>query len=80
MFLSGGQSEVEATAHLNAMNANHGPNPWKLSFSYGRALQDGALKGWRGEAGNRDAAQHSLQRRALLNSAAALGTYSGEAA
>ena len=80
VFLSGGQSEVEATAHLNAMNANHGPNPWKLSFSYGRALQDGALKGWRGEAGNRDAAQHSLQRRALLNSAAALGTYSGEAA
>jgi fructose-bisphosphate aldolase class I len=80
VFLSGGQSEVEATAHLNAMNANHGPNPWKLSFSYGRALQDGALKGWRGEAGNTGAAQGVLQRRALLNSAAALGTYSGEAA
>ena len=80
VFLSGGQTEVEATAHLNAMNANYGPNPWKLSFSYGRALQDGALKGWRGEAGNTGAAQSTLQRRALLNSAAALGAYSGEAA
>ncbi len=50
MFLSGGQSEADATAHLNAMNAQFRPLPWKLSYSYGRALQDSALKTWAGKA------------------------------
>jgi len=80
VFLSGGQSEQVATAHLNAMNANSGPQPWALSFSYGRALQDGALKGWKGSADNTQAAQQSLATRARLNSAAAKGEYTGEAA
>ncbi len=80
VFLSGGQSEQEATAHLNAMNANSGPQPWALSFSYGRALQDGALKSWKGSADNTQAAQTSLATRAKLNSAAAKGAYTGEAA
>ena len=56
VFLSGGQSDEDATAHLNAMNAR-GPHPWQLSFSYGRALQAPALKAWRGDAANVDAAQ-----------------------
>jgi fructose-bisphosphate aldolase class I len=80
VFLSGGQSEQIATAHLNAMNAKFGPHPWTLSFSYGRALQDGALKSWRGSSDNTAAAQNALATRARLNSAAAKGTYTGEAA
>jgi fructose-bisphosphate aldolase class I len=80
VFLSGGQSSEVATAHLNAMNAKFAPHPWKLSFSYGRALQDKALKAWRGEPGNVEAAQQLLLHRARLNSAAARGTYLGEAA
>ena len=80
VFLSGGQSEQVATAHLNAMNAKFGPHPWTLSFSYGRALQDGALKSWRGSADNTAAAQNALATRAKLNSAAAKGAYTGEAA
>jgi len=80
VFLSGGQSEQVATAHLNAMNAKFGPHPWTLSFSYGRALQDGALKSWRGSADNTTAAQNALATRAKLNSAAAKGAYTGEAA
>ncbi len=80
VFLSGGQSEQIATAHLNAMNAKFGPHPWTLSFSYGRALQDGALKSWRGSPDNTAAAQNALATRARLNSAAAKGTYTGEAA
>ena len=79
-FLSGGQSEVEATVNLNAMNAKFGPNPWKLSFSYGRALQASALHAWSGKAENESAARDALLERARLNSAAAGGTYSGEAA
>ena len=52
VFLSGGQTDEDATAHLNAMNAR-GPHPWQLSFSYGRALQAPALKAWGGQAGER---------------------------
>ncbi len=80
VFLSGGQSREAATAHLNAMNAGHGPHPWKLSFSYGRALQDLALELWKGSNDNADTAQEALFTRAKLNSAASQGTYSGEAA
>jgi len=77
-FLSGGQSEVEATVNLNAMNAKFGPNPWKLSFSYGRALQASALKAWGGKAENEAAARAALLQRARLNSQACAGTYTGE--
>jgi fructose-bisphosphate aldolase class I len=80
MFLSGGQSEVDATAHLNIMNAEYGPNPWKLSFSYGRALQESALKAWKGETANEPAGQAAFLNRAKLNAQACAGTYSGEAA
>jgi len=75
MFLSGGQSEEEATAHLNAMIANAGPTPWKLTYSYARALQQSCLKTWHGEAGNVNAAQEVLLERARANSAASAGTY-----
>jgi fructose-bisphosphate aldolase, class I len=78
VFLSGGQSSEEATVHLNAMNRDFGPHPWKLSFSYGRALQNRALKAWRGAAENAEAAQQLLLRRARLNSDAARGVYAGE--
>ena len=74
VFLSGGQSPELATAHLNAMNAL-GPLPWKLSFSYGRALQAPALNAWRGKPENLREAQRLFLQRAQLNSAAAQGTY-----
>ena len=80
VFLSGGQSSERATAHLNAMNARFGPHPWTLSFSYGRALQDQALKAWAGSPENVVAAQQRLLRRATLNSEACNGAYTGEAA
>jgi len=73
-FLSGGQSEEEATAHLNAMN-KLGPLPWELSFSYGRALQASALQAWRGKADNVPAAQAALAHRAKMNSLARSGDY-----
>lgn len=73
-FLSGGQSAVRATEHLNAMNAL-GNAPWRLSFSYGRALQEPALTAWAGEAANGAAAQRQLALRARLNGAATLGEY-----
>ncbi|MDO8514822.1 MAG: class I fructose-bisphosphate aldolase [bacterium] len=76
-FLSGGQSEVEATENLNAIN-KRGPHPWKLSFSYGRALQDSALKKWKGSKENAPAAQKILLHRAKMNSLATLGKYSSE--
>jgi fructose-bisphosphate aldolase class I len=76
VFLSGGQTPVEATAHLNAMNAMASTLPWKLSFSYSRALQEPALKTWSGDAANGKAAQAALHHRAQLNSAASLGRYS----
>jgi fructose-bisphosphate aldolase class I len=75
VFLSGGQTPVEATAHLNAMNAMAGTLPWKLSFSYSRALQEPALKAWNGDAANGPAARAALHHRASLNSAASLGRY-----
>lgn len=74
VFLSGGQSDEDATAHLNAMNAS-GPHPWELSFSYGRALQGQALKAWDGEWENAEAAQQAYHHRAKLNSAARAGAY-----
>jgi len=75
VFLSGGQSPEEATAHLNAMNAMR-THPWELSFSYGRALQAPALDAWAGKAGNVPAAQKAYYHRAKLNGAARSGTYS----
>jgi fructose-bisphosphate aldolase, class I len=77
VFLSGGQSDEDATAHLNAMNAR-GPHPWELSFSYGRALQAPALKAWRGESGNVEAGQKAFYRRAKFNGAARSGSYAPE--
>jgi fructose-bisphosphate aldolase class I len=77
VFLSGGQSDEDATANLNAMNAL-APHPWELSFSYGRALQAPALKAWRGEAGNVEEAQKAFYRRAKFNGAARFGTYAPE--
>lgn len=73
-FLSGGQSPAEATVHLDAMN-RLGPQPWPLSFSYGRALQDPVLQAWKGQAGNARSAQDALLERARLNSAAREGRY-----
>ena len=75
VFLSGGQTEVEATAHLNAMN-NLGDLPWPLSFSYGRALQHGALTEWAADPkGNRASAQKILHHRARMNGLAAMGEW-----
>ena len=74
-FLSGGQSDEVATAHLDAMN-KLGTNPWPLSFSYGRALQQASLKAWRGAVANVPAAQAALAHRGRMNSLAALGKYS----
>src|SRR5213075_3285068 len=74
VFLSGGQSDEDATAHLNAMNAR-GPHPWQLSFSYGRALQAPALKVWGGKEENVEAAQRAYYHRAKMNSAARTGMY-----
>ncbi|KAF6136434.1 hypothetical protein GIB67_028653 [Kingdonia uniflora] len=76
MFLSGGQSEVEATLNLNAMNQS--PNPWHVSFSYARALQNTCLKTWGGRPENVSAAQEALLIRAKANSLAQLGKYTGE--
>ena len=60
VFLSGGQRDVVATRHLDAIHRAGGPKPWKLSFSYGRALQDAAMAAWRGKPENRDAAQRAF--------------------
>ena len=73
-FLSGGQTPAEATAHLDAIN-RLGPQPWALSFSYGRALQDPALQAWKGQAAHARQAQDALLKRARLNSAAREGRY-----
>jgi fructose-bisphosphate aldolase class I len=73
-FLSGGQSDVDATAHLDAMNKIGGFN-WKLSFSYGRALQQPALKAWMGKAENATLAQQALSHRALMNKLASEGKW-----
>ena len=73
-FLSGGQSDIDATAHLDAMN-KIGGFPWKLSFSYGRALQQAALKAWMGKDENMNNAQAAFSHRALMNKNAALGKW-----
>jgi fructose-bisphosphate aldolase class I len=74
VFLSGGMSDEDATARLNAMN-QRGPHPWELSFSYGRALQAPALKAWGGDPENVEAAQQAYYRRAKFNGAARTGSY-----
>ncbi|HET9107869.1 MAG TPA: class I fructose-bisphosphate aldolase [Steroidobacteraceae bacterium] len=76
-FLSGGQSSTEATHHLSLMN-RMGPLPWSLTFSYGRALQDTALKAWGGAAASFAAGQKEFARRARLNGLASTGRYSPE--
>ncbi|MDQ3875902.1 MAG: fructose-bisphosphate aldolase class I [Actinomycetota bacterium] len=77
VFLSGGQSDEDATARLNAMNALE-PHPWQLSFSYGRALQAPALKAWGGDAVSIDAGQRAFYHRAKMNGAARSGLYAPE--
>ena len=77
VFLSGGQSPVRATEHLNAMN-RLGEQPWKLGFSYARALQEPVMQAWRGDRANVQAAQKALYQRAKLNSEAMLGRYSSD--
>jgi fructose-bisphosphate aldolase class I len=77
VFLSGGQSDESATAHLNAMNAMKGL-PWPLTFSYSRALQNPALKAWKGQAGNVAAAQKAFHHRAHMNGLAAQGKWRAE--
>jgi fructose-bisphosphate aldolase, class I len=77
VFLSGGQSDEDATAHLNAMNSM-GPHPWQLSFSYGRALQAPALKAWGGDPANVEAGQRAFYHRAKMNGAARSGLYAPE--
>jgi fructose-bisphosphate aldolase class I len=74
-FLSGGQSDLDATAHLDAMN-RIGGLPWALTFSYGRALQAAPQKAWSGKAENVGAGQKAFAHRALMNSQAALGKWS----
>lgn len=74
VFLSGGQSDVEATENLNAMNAM-GAHPWEVSFSYGRALQAPVLKAWQGQEANAQAAQRALQHRCRMNGLARDGKY-----
>ncbi len=76
-FLSGGQSDYDATAHLNAMNAGF-ETPWQLSYSYGRALQAAPLKAWSGKAENVPAAQAAFTHRARMNGLAATGQWSDE--
>jgi fructose-bisphosphate aldolase class I len=75
VFLSGGQSAEDATDHLNAMNAM-GPQPWEVSFSYGRALQAPVLAAWQGQEDNLAAAQTALMNRCHLNGLARAGKYS----
>jgi fructose-bisphosphate aldolase, class I len=75
VFLSGGQSPALATQHLNAINRQLPAAPWKLSFSFGRALQDEALAAWKGRPENVEAAQHAFVHRARCCSAAARGEY-----
>lgn len=78
-FLSGGQSNELSSAHLNTMNAKYGTQcPWRVTFSYARAIQQPALDHWRGDDANIPAAQQLLYHRAKLNGAASLGQYSVE--
>jgi fructose-bisphosphate aldolase class I len=75
VFLSGGQDDIRATEHLQALS-RFAPAPWELSFSFGRALQDQALRIWRGKAANIAAARQALYDRARCNAAARKGVYS----
>jgi fructose-bisphosphate aldolase class I len=78
VFLSGGQSEEDATIHLNAINQVEGAKPWALSFSFGRALQASVLKAWAGSKANVPAAQQEFLKRAKANGLATLGQYKGD--
>jgi fructose-bisphosphate aldolase class I len=78
VFLSGGQTDRVATAHLNAINRLSGPKPWKISFSYGRALQDAALEAWHGQDENVKAGQQAFYHRARCNGAATRGEYTDQ--
>jgi len=78
VFLSGGQEDREATVHLDAINRIPSTKPWKISFSYGRALQDHALETWHGQDQNLGAGRRALYQRACCNSAASLGRYTEE--
>jgi len=75
-FLSGGQSDEEATANLNAINAQRSDLPWRVSFSYGRALQSAPLKAWGGKAENEPAAQKAFLHRSRMNGLAQRGQWS----
>ena len=77
VFLSGGQTDVAATAHLNAMAAMKGL-PWPLTFSYSRALQNPALNAWKGQSANAGAAQRAFHHRAQMNGLAAQGKWKAE--
>ncbi|MBI3675497.1 MAG: fructose-bisphosphate aldolase class I [Proteobacteria bacterium] len=77
-FLSGGQSDEAATAHLNAMNAAHPQLPWALTFSYGRALQAAPQKAWSGKMENVPAAQAAFRHRAKMNGLAAVGQWKAD--
>ena len=76
VFLSGGQSNEKATLHLNEMNKLFKDLPWKLSFSYGRALQQPSISSWKGEENNIKISQDALFKRSKLNSSATSGVYS----
>jgi fructose-bisphosphate aldolase class I len=76
-FLSGGQPPIEATERLDAIN-RLGPHPWRVTFSFARALQEDALSVWRGQEANADAARHAFLRRAICNAAASRGAYSAD--
>ena len=77
VFLSGGQDDLAATAHLDAI-VRRGPHPWQVSFSYSRALQNPALAAWKGDAANVAAAQHAYAHRVAMNAAARKGGYTPE--
>lgn len=74
-FLSGGQTPEEATANLNALNRLRDKAPWQLSMSYGRALQEPAMKAWSGDNSHREQVQQAFLKRARLNSVARRGEY-----
>ena len=74
---TGGQSDEEATANLNAINAI-GPHPWKLTFSYGRALQAAPQKAWSGKSDNVPAGQQAFSHRARMNGLAAMGEWKAD--
>ncbi|MGH0187297.1 UNVERIFIED_CONTAM: hypothetical protein FKN15_031912 [Acipenser sinensis] len=74
-FLSGGQSEEDASLNLNAINQCPLPKPWKLTFSYGRAMQASTLSAWEGKPGNLQAVQAAFTERARINGLASTGSY-----